>query len=109
MVLEHLSRLYLNKNAFESKANHPLVLTLTLVLKLDLDMVLIYHCAKKKFFIPSASKVTARTDTQTQTDRHTRTQTDRLTNRHDKNITSPHMQAVIIPIHLNLMANSTIM
>ena len=38
---------------------------MTLVLKLDLDMVLIYHCAKKKVSTPSASKVTARTATQT--------------------------------------------
>ena len=37
----------------------------TLVLKFDLDMVLIYHCAKKKVSIPSASKVTARTNAQT--------------------------------------------
>ena len=44
---------------------------MTLVLKLDLDMVLIYHCAKKKVSIPSASKVTART--RTQTDRHRQT------------------------------------
>ena len=56
---------------------------MTLVLKLDLDMVLIYHCAKKRVSIPSASKVTARTDTQThrytdsQTDRHTARQTHR--------------------------------
>ena len=30
---------------------------MTLVLKFDLDMVPIYHCAKKKVSIPSASKV----------------------------------------------------
>ena len=53
---------------------------MTLVLKLDLDMVLIYHCAKKKVSILSASKVRARTDTQT--------------NIHDKIITSPHMRVV---------------
>ena len=53
---------------------------MTLVLKLDLDMVFIYHCAKKKVSIPSASKVIAPMDTQT---------TDRQTHRHDKNITSP--------------------
>ena len=73
-----------NKNAFQSKANCPLVLTLILVLKLDLDMVLIYHCAKKKAPIPFASNITARTGT------------DRQKHRHDKNITSPHMRAVII-------------
>ena len=57
---------------------------MTLVLKLNLYMVLIYHCAKKKVFSPSASKVTARTVRQT----------DRQTQRHDKNITSPHVRAV---------------
>ena len=36
---------------------------MTLVLKLDLDMVLIYHCAKRKVSILSASKVRARMDT----------------------------------------------
>ena len=52
---------------------------MTLALKLDLDMVLIYHCAKKKVSVLSASKITARTDTQThrytdkQADRHTDT------------------------------------
>ena len=57
---------------------------MTFISEFDLDMVLIYHCAKKKVSIPSASKVTARTDTQTHT------------NRHDKNIISPHTQAVKI-------------
>ena len=50
---------------------------MTLVLKLDLDMVLIYHCAKTKVSIPSASKDTARTDTHT--------------HRHDKNSTSAYV------------------
>ena len=59
---QKMIEIYQEKNAFRSKANRLLVLTLTL--KLDLDMVLIYHCAKKKVSIPSASKVTARTDTQ---------------------------------------------
>ena len=67
------------------------------LIKLELDMVFIYHCAKKKVSIPSASKVTAQTVTRT--DKH----------RHDKNIISNHTQAVIIPIHLNLMVNSTVM
>ena len=46
---------------------------MTLILKLDLYIVFIYHCAKKKVSVPSASKVTARTDTQTckHTDRYT--------------------------------------
>ena len=92
---------------------------MTLVLKLDLDIVLSYHCAKKKVSIPSASKVTAQTDTQTDrhtdrwTDRQTQIDTDRQTDRqtdththtHAKNITSPHTRAVIIPIHLNQMVN----
>ena len=73
-----------DKNAFQSKATRPLVLTLTLVLKLDLDMVLIYNCAKKNVSIPSISKVTVRTDTQTDT--QTR-----------KNITSLHTLAVKFP------------
>ena len=55
------------KNAFQLKANCLLVLTLTLVLKLDLGMVIIYHCAKKKVSITSASKVTAQTNTQNDT------------------------------------------
>ena len=65
-----------NKNAFQSKTCFDLDLgPMTFVLKLGLNMVLIYHCAKKKVCIPSASKVTARTDSQTdtQTDRHTDT------------------------------------
>ena len=53
---------------------------MTFISEFDLDMVLIYHCAKNKVSIPSASKITSRTDTYT----------------HDENITSPHMQAVII-------------
>ena len=32
---------------------------MTLVLELDLDTVLLYHCAKKKVSVPSASKVTS--------------------------------------------------
>ena len=42
---------------------------MTFISELDLDMVLLYHCAKKKVSIPSASKVTPQTDTQT--DRNT--------------------------------------
>ena len=41
--------------------------SMTFISELDLHMVLIYHCAKKKVSIPSASKVTAQTDTQTET------------------------------------------
>ena len=70
-------QLYLNKNAFQSKANRPFVLNLTLVLKLDLDMVLIYHCVKKKFLFHVLQKL----------------QPER-THRHDKTITSLHTQAV---------------
>ena len=40
---------------------------MTFISELDLDMVLIYHCAKMEVSIPSASKVAARTDTQTHT------------------------------------------
>ena len=39
---------------------------MTFISELDLDMVLIYHCAEKKVSIPSASKVTPRTGTQTE-------------------------------------------
>ena len=74
---------------------------MTLVLRLDLDVVLIYHFAKKKVSIPFASKVIARTDTQTHG------QTDRQT---DMTKTLPlHIQVVIIPIYLNLTVNSTVM
>ena len=41
---------------------------MTFISELDLDMILIYHCAKKKVSILSASKVTARTDTDNNTD-----------------------------------------
>ena len=53
----------INKNAFQLKANRLLILTLPwsndFGTQTDLDMVLIYHCAKKKVSIPSASKVKA--------------------------------------------------
>ena len=56
---------------------------INLVLKLDLDMVKMYHHAKNEVSMSRHSKVTARTDRQTD-----------KTQRHYENFTFPHTQAV---------------
>ena len=60
---------------------------MTLILKLDLDMVKMYHHIKNEVSMLNASKVIARTDTQTDT--HTQRQIDTT-----KTLPLPHTREV---------------